>query len=432
NIYAQRISQTFNAGNNASVYPETSLGNQLKSIARMLNGGSRTKIFMASKGGFDNHSYMVSSGNPTAGAHANLLSDLNDSVKAFQDDLEDMSLDSNVVTVIFSEFGRKVIQNANNGTDHGTLSSIFVIGKGVEGGIIGDNLDLSDLDTQGAPNPLALQHDYRQVYATLMQDWFGADDSSLGDTFISSAFYAQKLPIINTNHLVPSSCYYVPVIPAVSANINIKIMLEGFYDAGQQNMHTNLLVAGLIPLSNPYNTAPFNYNGTETVTSFPANTVDWVLIELRPASDLSEITTRKAMLLRNDGIIMDTAGNPGVSFDNVPETDYHIAILHRNHLGVLSNEHVPLSALSFIFDFTQNQNKAYGEEQLKLVGPDYVMIAGDPDNNQVINSLDHNLLKTNNGANAVYNNSDLNGDGNVDNQDYDLWFDNRSKLGQLK
>ncbi|MEA3446137.1 MAG: hypothetical protein U9R19_15565, partial [Bacteroidota bacterium] len=76
NIYAQRISQTFNAGNNASVYPETSLGNQLKSIARMLNGGSRTKIFMASKGGFDNHSYMVSSGNPTAGAHANLLSDL--------------------------------------------------------------------------------------------------------------------------------------------------------------------------------------------------------------------------------------------------------------------------------------------------------------------------------------------------------------------
>ena len=433
NIYAQRISETYYVGSNSTVlYPDNTLANQLKSIARMLSGGSRTKIFMATMGGFDNHSYEVSSGDSTVGNHANLMERIGGAIKAFQDDLENLSLDSNVITVVFSEFGRKIIQNANYGTDHGTLSSVFVVGKGVQGGVIGNNLDLDDQDTQGAANPLALQHDYRQIFATLMQDWFGADDNSLADTFISPSFYATKLPLINSTHIVPGSCLYVPVIPVVSANINVKIMLEGFYVESSANMHTDLLTSLLIPLSNPYTVAPFNYTGTETITTYPAGTVDWILIELRPVSNLGEVTARKAMLLRNDGIIMDVDGNPGINFQNVPDMEYHIAIFHRNHLAVISSEAVFINAPGVIYDFTQSDDRAYGTEQLKQIGSDYVMIAGDIDNNQVINSLDFNLYQSNEGANSVYNNADLNADGNVDNQDLNLWLNNRSKLGQLK
>ena len=433
NIYAQRISETYYVGSNSTVlYPDNNLGNQLKSIARMLSGGSRTKIFMATMGGFDNHSYEVNSGDSTLGNHANLLEDLGDAVKAFQDDLENLDLDSNVLTVVFSEFGRKIIQNANYGTDHGTLSSMFVVGSGVQGGVIGTNLDLDDQDEQGAANPLALQYDYRQVFATLMQDWFGADDSALADTFISPSFYATKLPLINTSYIVPSSCYYVPVIPVVSTNINVKVMLEGFYVESQANMHTNLLTSLLIPLSNPYTVAPYNYPGTETITTYPADTVDWVLVELRPVSDINVVAARKAMLLRNDGIIMDVDGNPGISFQSVPDAEYHIAIFHRNHIAVLSSEAVFLDASGVIYDFTQSDDKAYGTEQLKQIGSHFVMIAGDADGNQVINNIDFNLYQANNGSTSVYNNADFNADGNVDSQDNTIWLNNRSKLGQLK
>ena len=75
NVYAQRISSTFNNGSNSSsvTYPDSNLGDQLKSIARMLAGGSRTKIFMASKGGWDNHSGLVDGNNSITGTHASLL-----------------------------------------------------------------------------------------------------------------------------------------------------------------------------------------------------------------------------------------------------------------------------------------------------------------------------------------------------------------------
>ena len=77
----------------------------------MLAGGSRTKIFMASKGGWDNHSGLVDGNNSITGTHASLLGDLGASIKAFQDDLAALSLDGNVMTVVFSEFGRKIIEN---------------------------------------------------------------------------------------------------------------------------------------------------------------------------------------------------------------------------------------------------------------------------------------------------------------------------------
>lgn len=430
NLYAQRISDTFNSGSNSSAaYPSTSLGNQLKTIARMMKGGSRTKVFMATRGGFDNHANLVDSANSITGTHANNLGDVSNSIKAFQDDLATLGLDDNVITVVFSEFGRKIIQNNNFGVDHGTLSSMFIVGKGVEAGVVGDNIDLSDQDGPGAANPAQLQHDYRQVFSTVLQDWFGADNQALDATFMSSSLYATKLPIINNSNIVPSSCYYVPQNPQVCACVQVRVALAGFWDTTANHMTTSLLDNGLLPLSQPYTAAPFLFNGTEAVTAFPADTVDWVLVELRDATDISVQVARQAVLLRKDGYLMGLDGTPGVSFQGVVDGDYHLAIFHRNHLPVISSDTLPVDAQNFIYDFRQGAYMAMGVEQLTEIGGTYGMIAGDIDANGKINTLDFNTWKDQKGQAPGYHSADLNGDGSVTNTDRTLWLKNRSKIG---
>ena len=185
--YAERISTVFNAGSNAVTYPQFDLAKQLKTVAKMISGGSKTKIFLLRIDGFDNHANQVDSQNNShLGKHADLLTELSESIKAFQDDLEQLGIDENVVTTTFTEFGRKPIENGNKGTDHGNLGPMFVIGKGVNPGFTGTHLSLDsftyggnvkhfDLDTQ-------MQHDYRQVYASIIGDFLGASSTTMIDT----------------------------------------------------------------------------------------------------------------------------------------------------------------------------------------------------------------------------------------------------------
>ncbi|MFN9113610.1 MAG: hypothetical protein ACK5XN_26365, partial [Bacteroidota bacterium] len=128
-------------------------------------------------------------------------------------------------------------------------------------------------------------------------------------------------------------------------SLTTKAFLRGAWNSGTGLMNTTLNTAGIIPLSQPFNTAPFNYAGTESVGSIPANVVDWVLLEVRkPATGLapdagsSTITGRKALFLLNNGNIVDL---DGVSSPNLPiykqGNGNYIAVRHRNHLGMLSN-----------------------------------------------------------------------------------------------
>ena len=433
NVYAQRISSTFNNGSNSSsvTYPNSNLGNQLKSVAKMLAGGSRTKIFMASKGGWDNHSDLVDGNNSTTGKHASLLGDLGASIKAFQDDLAALSLDGNVMTVVFSEFGRKIIENGSLGIDHGTLTSMFVVGKGAKGGVIGDNLDLNNQDNQGAANPNQLQNDYRTVFASLAQDWLGAKDDSLQNTFISPSLYSQKLDLINPSNIVPASCYYTPQPPIVCACLHVKVYLEGYFDQATGEMHGDLLAANLLPTNQPFNIAPFNYAGAETVTTFPTDTTDWILVQLRDSNDISTIIGTKAALIKKDGLLMETDGTPGISFPGIPDGEYHLALFHRSHLAVLSSDTILTNAPSSIYDFSISDVQAFGDNQLKQVGSTYCMIAGDLDHDNIINNQDFDKWKQNEGTNSVYHDADINGDGNIDASDETLWRGNRSKLGNL-
>ena len=200
--YAERISNVFNAGSNAVTYPQFDLADQLKTVARMISGGSKTKIFLLRIDGFDNHANQVDSQNDShLGKHADLLTELSESIKAFQDDLEQLGIGENVVTTTFTEFGRKPIENGNKGTDHGNLGPMFVIGAGVKPGFTGTHLSLDsftyggnvkhfDLDTQ-------MQHDYRQVYSAIIGDFLGASSSTIVDTEFD-AYDTNRLNLISS------------------------------------------------------------------------------------------------------------------------------------------------------------------------------------------------------------------------------------------
>lgn len=180
--YYNRVLAVFNAGNNSTTtYPNTTLGKQLKTVARMIKGGSKTKIFQVNIGGFDTHVNQIQSGSNNLGTHANLLADISNSIAAFQADIQILGIENKILTVSFSEFGRQVRENGSLGTDHGDLAPFFVIGNGISGGILGNHPVFSNT-TSYYYNQNQRRFDYRQIFASLMQDWLGADSGLIANT----------------------------------------------------------------------------------------------------------------------------------------------------------------------------------------------------------------------------------------------------------
>lgn len=144
-------------------YPNNALARQLQTIAALVRDGMKTRVYYASMGGFDTHA-----GQP--GSHSNLMRQLGDSLLAFQRDLKAQGNDGRVMTMCFSEFGRRVRQNGSNGTDHGTAGPMFVIGAKAKAGLAGAHPSLTDLDR----GDLKFGVDFRAVYQELLGKWMKA------------------------------------------------------------------------------------------------------------------------------------------------------------------------------------------------------------------------------------------------------------------
>ncbi|WP_139957048.1 DUF1501 domain-containing protein [Flavicella sediminum] len=236
NAYSERISEVFNAGSNSSVsYPQYDLANQLKTVAKMIKGGSKTKIFLVHIGGFDTHADQVaSSADSHLGNHANLLKELGDSIESFQNDLEAMGLAEKIVTATFTEFGRKPIENGNLGTDHGNLGPMFVIGKHINGGINGASADLSGVTKHY--DETSMQFDYRQVFTTMISDFLGASENVVTGTEFDDFNGSNKMNLIeesqvaNVEHINPTEIKtnQLNIYPnPIEEEVSIKFVSEG-------------------------------------------------------------------------------------------------------------------------------------------------------------------------------------------------------------
>ncbi len=215
--YSVYITQAFDAGSNAlSNYPQTTLAYQLKTIARLIKGGCKTKIYLCNMGGFDTHGdQLAPEGIVTLGGHADLLRNLSDAVKYFFNDLESMGLGEQVAACTFSEFGRCARENGSAGTDHGTLAPMMIYGKAIKAGVNGTNPNLSNLT--GDHQLQGIQFDYRQVFTTLLQDWLGASNEVLTATMFEGF---TKIPLVDSAFVVNPDCYIGTTVGTWDKTIN--------------------------------------------------------------------------------------------------------------------------------------------------------------------------------------------------------------------
>ena len=154
-------------------YPNSKLGQDLKYIAKMINEEFSTKIFYASQGGYDTHGSQLQD-------HNNKLSELSEAIYAFVSDLKSHNNFNRVVIMTFSEFGRRVAENGDKGTDHGAAAPMFIFGGGINPGIFGEHPSLSDLDHGDLKHGI----DFRSVYATILHKWLGiGSEEILGQKF---------------------------------------------------------------------------------------------------------------------------------------------------------------------------------------------------------------------------------------------------------
>ncbi|WP_422106386.1 DUF1501 domain-containing protein [Winogradskyella sp.] len=151
-------------------YPQNQFAKQLKNVAQFINSGLDTKVFYTSLGGFDTHANQPN-------VQKRLLSQYAESISAFVRDLKRNETFDNTLILTFSEFGRRVKQNAANGTDHGAANNVFVIGKNLrKAGFYNKLASLSDLDNNG---DLKYEIDFRAVYKTILRNWMNVSTEGI-------------------------------------------------------------------------------------------------------------------------------------------------------------------------------------------------------------------------------------------------------------
>jgi uncharacterized protein (DUF1501 family) len=159
---AERLARTIESLPPADGYPPTDLGRRLGQVARLITAGLGTRVYYVALDGFDTHAEQ-------AAAHGALLRQLGEALSRFLGDLAAHGEQDRVLVMCFSEFGRRVAENASAGTDHGAAAPMFLAGAAVRPGLLGPHPSLTDLDE----GDLKHHTDFRQVYACVLERWLG-------------------------------------------------------------------------------------------------------------------------------------------------------------------------------------------------------------------------------------------------------------------
>ena len=182
--YADVIQEASLNGQNTESYANNTPGKYLKIIAKLISGGMYCPFYLVHHGGFDTHADQSTS-------HASLLERLASAMTAFGTDLHNQGLGDDVIVITTSEFGRRTFENGANGTDHGGSAPHLVMGNNLNAGIFGGDPDLDVLDNN---ENLIHTIDYRQIYSSLITEWFGYNNDIVSTVF-SENF--DSLDIIN-------------------------------------------------------------------------------------------------------------------------------------------------------------------------------------------------------------------------------------------
>lgn len=249
---------------------------------------------------------------------------------------------------------------------------------------------------------------------------FGEDVN--GEIFLAS-YNTGAIFQITTDNPAPT-----PTPDPAPTDISLtNIFLEAFFDEGSSEMNSSLSDNNLLPEKQPFNVAPWNYDGAEEVNTIEEGYVDWVLVQLQETS--GNVLEEKACILTSVGEIVSEEGNKEISFsifsndENVlPLTDYIIVVRHKSHLPIAFELDNGLTVDPI------NGNSPIGNEQVKTIGGIPNLYSGDFDGNGIINNRDFNLWKQNGAALNQYLSIDADGNGVVNNLDFNLWSRNRSKV----
>ncbi len=270
NVYRTAIQSAYNVPQTSPIvtYPSSnSLGNQLRIVAKLINGGLKTPIYIVNHpNSHDTHADQVDGTDKTQGAQANNLGILSKAVGAFQQDLDNMGKSNMVTGMTFSEFGRRITSNGSFGTDHGSAAPVLFFGAALNTnpstvigtafpipGMIGTSPNLPANATVNDQVPMQFQ--FKQIYSTILQDWLCMSETQTADVLGGTYL---KLPIFNTTILSSTnfetddnnfvSIYPNPVTDSIlnlqfNDTINDVINIQIFSIQGTQVFDNNFKIA---------------------------------------------------------------------------------------------------------------------------------------------------------------------------------------------
>jgi uncharacterized protein (DUF1501 family) len=228
-IYSGVINDAYLAANNSVEYGDGELAKQLAIVARLIKGGLGSKVYMVSLGSFDTHAEQPE-------RHQELLSDLSSTIKNFYDDLKTVGIDDKVLAMTISEFGRRPYENGSNGTDHGAASPVMLFGPALNGsGFVGNHPDLSTWDED---NNLIPSSDFRDIYNTVLTEWFCLDPSIVSTILLNESYETLDLGLTcealstsdfsNTNRFAHVAIYqnnqtFIEINLANTSHVTIKL-----------------------------------------------------------------------------------------------------------------------------------------------------------------------------------------------------------------
>ncbi len=275
-------------------------------------------------------------------------------------------------------------------------------------------------------DPGTQYQDYAPVYDDDQTDWV-REVIDLSD-YAGTSFYLKFE--LSSDGSVNGDGFYLDDVSVHKYSepllLELRAQLEGPY-IGANEMHTDAADLGLIPMSQPFNTAPWNYGGTESFASLPTDAVDWVLLELRDADNSQIVVDQKAVMLLKDGTVQGTDGNSSIRFESLTNNNYFVALRHKSHIDVITDAARDLSANSLV-DFSSS-SAAMSTGCKTMPDGQLAMAAGDFNADGLSTFADFNQYILDSSAIHQYTVLDTNLDGVVTVLDFNAYKQNYDWIG---